>query len=263
VKPPLTILALFLSLAPFAEGSLPRWSWDEAGNLSSSRLPGRAEETFSRDARGALLARHLGDGSTIQYRHDGSGARRGYIDQVDEVTSTHNDLVGRPKLREYADGTSELFTYEGPRLSSYSDRQGRTRILGYDEAGRVSTISNSGGEIIERIEYGLDGRVARRATRDGGVRYLEYDLAGRPLATAQERYADGSGTSSTPVVLDRYEQSHGWNVHGERTSWTMPAYEGFAPAFAWTATVSEGHDLAGNVTAIERTLTGGGGGGGW
>jgi len=87
------------------------------------------------------------------------------------------------------------------------------------------------------------------------VEYLDFDLAGHPKKTRQTRYKDGTGLTSKQV-LDSFEQVYGWNVHGERISWTMPRPAAFSPIDGWTDTVFEDHDAAGNITTITRRLFG-------
>ena len=54
----------------------------------------------------------------------------------------------------------------------------------------------------------------------------DFDLAGHPKKTTQTRYKDGSGLTSSAVVLDSFTQEHRWNEHGERVAYSMPVYAG-------------------------------------
>ncbi|MBW3565715.1 MAG: DUF2235 domain-containing protein [Acidobacteria bacterium] len=233
------------------------WKYNEAGQLVQQRMPDRGEFRYERDSRGSLTREVLPDQSTIDYSYDSVGAQIAYRDQTSEVTSTQTDLIGRPLIRTYADGTSEAFTWKGRQLSTYTDRQGRLRSYTFDDAGRLVTISVEGQGVVEKIEYGLDGRLSRWATPGAAVLFLDYDLDGNPTHTAQERFANGSGTGSAPELIDRYEQTHQWNVHGERSSWTMPSYNGFAAAGTWTESLTASYDPMGNLEILTRALSDG------
>jgi RHS repeat-associated protein len=235
-------------------GSL-KWEqhFDEAGNVTSVKPPARPETTYQHDARGAVTEETLADGvSKNQYEYDVSSSLKTYRDPLSEPTSNNNDQIGRPTSRLYADGSSESWTWDGPRLTSYTDRQGRKQQFGYDTAGRISDISDAANNKTDHLDYDSAGRMTAWTTRDAKIEYSNFDGEGRPAKTRQIRYADSSGFTTT-TVLDTFEQTHTWNAAGERTSWTMPR----VPASGnWTASVNQSYDAAGNLATITRTLLG-------
>ncbi len=191
---------------------------------------------------------------TTRHGYSASGAAESYRDPVDEVTSTISDRIGRPRQRTYADGTSETWTYDGERVESTKDRQGRTFVYTYNTKGQLSDLRNLGGEVLESYGYDAAGRLATWTTRDARLVYENFDMEGRPRRTRQIRYADRSGFS-TATVLDEHGQEHEWNVHGERSAWTMPLPANYAVP-GWTNRVEEDHDAMGNVIAIRRSRIG-------
>ncbi|HEX4935510.1 MAG TPA: hypothetical protein VFV33_20155, partial [Gemmatimonadaceae bacterium] len=226
-----------------------RWSqrYDQTGNLKSAALPDRQPATYEHDGRGATtLEVKPGGNATIAHEYDESGAPVRYRDPVNEVTATVNDELGRPRERTYADGTSETFAYDGQRLLSTRDRQGRVSTYSYTPAGQVAEVRGAGGVRLDRFTYDDAGRMIRWETPDAVLTWENFDLEGRPKKTTQTR-VDAGG-----VVIDSYVQEHQWNAHGERTSWTMPAYPAFPSASSWTGRVDESYDDAGNVASIMR-----------
>ena len=196
------------------------------------------------------------DGAAVQYAYDALGAPASFRDETDEATETKTDLIGRPTLRTYADSTNEQWTYDGPRLESYKDRQGRLRQFEYNsDKGQLTRILGSGNELLEKIEYDLAGRVIRRSNKDVAIEYDDFNLAGQPRLTRQIRYKDESGLGGF-IVLDQYEQTHSYNEHAERSGWTMPSYTGMTIAAGWTKSLSLTRDAMGNLSGINRTLWG-------
>jgi RHS repeat-associated protein len=228
--------------------------FDADGNVAAARSPARPETTFAYDAVGNVTAETKPGGATIHHGYAASGAHESYRDPADEVTATTTDRIGRPLVRTYVDGTTETYTYDGERIAATTDREGRTFSSTYNDKGQLIELRAGGGELLEKYGYDPAGRLEKWTTRDAELRYENFDLEGRPRHTRQIRFADRSGFT-TAVVLDEYAQDHEWNVHGERKAWTMPLPAGFA-APGWTRRVEEEHDAAGNVTSIQRTLTG-------
>ncbi len=170
------------------------------------------------------------------------------------VDARNFDVYGRPRQRTYADGTSETWTYDGERVESTKDRQGRTFVYTYNTKGQLSELRNLGSEVLESYGYDAAGRLATWTTRDARLVYENFDMEGRPSRTRQIRYADRSGFG-TATVLDEHVQEHEWNVHGERSAWTMPMPANYAVP-GWTNRVEEDHDAMGNVIAIRRSRIG-------
>jgi RHS repeat-associated protein len=224
---------------------------DEAGNVKSSSMPSRPPTQYEHDGRGAVTRETRADASQLNHQYDAGGAATSYADPL-ETTATENDLLGRPVKRTYPDATTETFAYDGSRLREYVDRQGRRFLYEYDQAGRLHHVRAAGGELIEQRDYDSAGRLQLLTTASAGVRYGNFDLGGRPHQTTQTRYKDQSAFTSKSV-LDEYSQTHDYNEHGERTSYTLP-YNGTAAG--WTTSMALAYDAAGNVREIKRVLSG-------
>jgi YD repeat-containing protein len=215
--------------------------YDELGNVTEASVPGRAASKWDVDARGAVKQETMPDGAQNQYAYNGTGAQTNYNDPTSEATSTITDLVGRPTSRSYADGTSETFTWEGSRLKSIVDRQGRAQHYVYNGKGQLEEIRNGSGAVLDRISYDNAGRMVSWKTPESEVEWAEFDLEGRPKRTTQRRFKDGSGFTSG-TVLDQFEQQHVYNEHGERTFASMPKYPGLTLGAGWTKGTAEQYD---------------------
>ena len=93
----------------------------------------------------------------------------------------------------------------------------------------------------------------KAASRDSEIEYLDYNADGLPQRTVQRRFANSSGSSGSTYV-DAYERSFKWNVHGERSEWTLPSYRDMTAPGAWTKKISFGYDAAGNTTSMTREM---------
>jgi RHS repeat-associated protein len=231
------IVAASIAVATSAFAHVPPRSRIDHG-VRQGRFPATTEETTP-------------DNAHNKYQWSATDALKQFTDPSAESTTTDSDLIGRPILRVYHDGTRETYEWDGPRLLTYTDRQDRKQVFSYNALGQLETITDGTGAELDHLAYDAAGRIKSWKNASSLIEYLDFDLAGNPKTTRQTRY-DDSG-----AVLDSFEQHHTWNAHGERTSWTMPRYAGFAPVAGWTDTVFEDHDAAGNVATIARTQFGG------
>ena len=222
---------------------------DQSGNVTSQTEPNRNEAKYDYDSRGALTKETLPDSKQIAHQTSALGVPTKYTDQVaQDTTVTDKDLIGRPVRREYADGTFEHFAWEGPRISTYTNRQGQTLTYTYyPTTGKLFQII--GSVVLDEFRYDAAGRVSMMRTPDAQIDIDSYDNEGHPLHVTEKRIINGTPSSTL-------EQSYTWNAHGERTLWTMPRFG--TPQTGWTDTVFEDHDEAGNVIGISRTQFGSG-----
>jgi len=185
----------------------------------------------------------------IAHQTSALGVPTKYTDQVSQdATVTDKDFIGRPLSRRYADGTFEHFEWDGPRISTYTNRQDqKVTYTYYPTTGKLFQII--GSVVLDEFRYDAAGRVSMMRTPDAQIDIDSYDNEGHPLHVKKTRIINGTPSSTL-------EQTYTWNAHGERTSWTMPRLG--TPQNGWTDTVFEDHDEAGNVIGISRTLFGSG-----
>jgi RHS repeat-associated protein len=226
-------------------------SVDQAGNVTSLATPNRAARTYEYDSRGAVTDETLPGGASLKYDYTLTGGLKSYTDPTSENTQIQTDLIGRPLKRTYKDGTEETIEWEGRRVKSITSREGRVQSFIYNGRGQVIRIEGSTGTTLDTIDYDNAGRIVKWTNADSIVEYSDFNFDGNPGKTVQTRKsADGS-------VVDRYEQTHEWNEHGERTRWTMPSYSGLATPGPWTSSINQQFDAMGNRTKIQRQFFGG------
>ncbi|HXA18390.1 MAG TPA: Ig-like domain-containing protein [Thermoanaerobaculia bacterium] len=232
------------------------WSaqFDEAGNVKTAQEPGdRGQSSMKHNAAGAVTTETLADGVSSQsHDYDNTGSGKAFHDPgtTPEITSVTSDNLGRPLIITYqADGTTQEIHYDGARVLAVKDRQDRWQSFVY-EGGHLTQIwdrvTPGTGNQLDKIDYDGAGRVQHWTTPDTKIDYAGFTLDGLPLSTTQTRYRNHTGLS-TQDILDTFNQTHGYNGHGERTSYSVP---GGAPAGTWATSVTVHYDAMGNVDTL-------------
>ncbi|MGH7486942.1 MAG: hypothetical protein ACREMY_15275, partial [bacterium] len=220
--------------------------FDESGNVISSTTPAKRGETrYDYDARSFNTAEHLPQTQQPnKYEPDASGMLKTYTDPTGEPTTSTNDGLGRPVRRDYPDQTFEEIHYDGTRVVSVRDRQGRVQNFSYDDGGRLSEVISS-GVVLDHIDY-ENGRVIRWRTPDASTEFSDFDVDNHPRQITQHRLA-ADGTE-----IDAYTITHTWNAAGELTHTGMPSYQGMNAGPRWATSLDYQHDANGNVRTILR-----------
>ena len=186
------------------DGSVVRWTYDEAGRCTGMTRP---------------------DGSSVHYEHD-RGGRLVAVDAggLGRVTFTR-DARGRLLATEGPDHT-ETWQREGGRVVRHTLRHGgvtSTTTIERTPEGRVAAIERDG--VRTRYEHDAADQLVR-ADSDAEVRTWTYDPAGRLVAES-----DASGTTTHTrdaagqLVESRRGQAvvtHEYDAFGRRTRTVTP-----------------------------------------
>lgn len=230
-----------------------RQTYDSLGQVTEAAVPGRPGKKFDVDSRGATRRETLEDGaSTNQFAYAANGAQKEYKDPASEATSTDTDLIGRPLVRRYADGTTERIEWEGARVKAVTDRQQRKQKFTYNGKGQLSEVRDGNDVLIDLLTYDSAARLTSWKTADSEVTWEDFDLAGHPRKTRQKRFRNGGGLSPSAEVLDEYVSEHRWDQHGQRVMWSMPRTNTMTIGAGWTKWVREQYDAAGNLVLVGR-----------
>jgi hypothetical protein len=204
----------------------------------------------------ADIKQTLADGKIQTFDYHLSGSASNFTDPTSEKTNVINDLLGRPTEIDYiADGTNEKITCEGARVLAVKDRQDRWQSFVYKNGHMVGVWATQNGnsgilsQKLDSIAYDAAGRVVALTNPDVRIDFLELTFDGRPHKTRQTRYKNHMGIQNpTPAdILDFYEQTHGYNNLGERTSYSIPP----AAAAGFPGGANLHYDPMGNVKSIQ------------
>jgi RHS repeat-associated protein len=214
----------------YPDGSTEAFSYDAAGELVSVTNRRGQAITYSYNALGRVARKRHPDGRTVDYTYDARGNLTSAADSVTGKVLMQYDARDFLASIEYPNGM--WFSFE------YNDAGRRTRRTGddgyilnysYDNAGRLSSITDGAGNQVVSYAYDAVGRLSLETKGNGTYTTYEYDAAGQLLSMMN--YApDGTVQSAFGYTYD---------VNGNRTSVATPA-----------GTTSYGYDATGQLTGV-------------
>ena len=199
-------------------------SWTDAENnvIVTNVYDGEGRVTKQTDADGNVTLFAYGDHTTTTTDANGN------------VTKYYYDDLYRTTKIEYADGTSEIKTYDaGNNLASVTDRNGKTKSYTYNAAGYVLTETRFDGAVktytysekndVTKIvdfdglttSYAYDAKhnVTSVTAKDGAVTAYEYDANCR-----MTKLTDANG-NATSYAYDGIWVSSETNAKGSTTQY--------------------------------------------
>lgn len=241
-------------------------------DLSRVDYPGGTSATFTRDARGNLLAvahgpestwsytydsrgntltetTPLGGTSTATYNPDGTVASR--TDPDTGTTLFGYDPLGRPERVTFPDGSAALLAWDASdRLLSVRDEAGGLHGFEYDANGNLVVLADPAGA-SRRLAYDAMDRAERLTDRTGEVFQSTFNPFGNP---ATEVDPTGVTTAFT------YE-ARGWLTGRARAGYAFSfAYDDEGRLTGHTAPGGAStlyqYDAAGQLTRIADPLGG-------
>lgn len=248
-------------------GRVVDYRYDSTGNLVELVNAAGSSSFITYDLFGRVIAYTDNNGHTTQYSYgtsalpdvvtnaDGStrlaeynsfGAPTRLVDENGNETALAYDPAGRPISVRDAQGNSAVFSYEGHRLASVTDRLGRVRRYEYDAADRrvretdplsgvLQFSYDANNQLVAQTDplghtrsyvYRPDSRLGSLIDALGGVTTFDYDMAGNPIVLTD---ANGHTTTSQYDPLNRIvEQTNalggvqlfGYDALGNLTSLT-------------------------------------------
>jgi RHS repeat-associated protein len=173
-------------------GQLIRYAYDEHGNRSAITHGDENQvlRRFGYDSDGRMVWEEDAAGMQTRYEYDAAGRILVQQDRYGVRTTNRYDAAGR--LVGWADSAGrrqDLMFDEFDRVTTAVDDAGtdweQSTSWIYDEAGRVSEESQSGGGST-RYEYTAHGEI-KAIHKDGQPsEYYAYDSAGRPVTYSNE-----------------------------------------------------------------------------
>ncbi len=138
-----------------------------------------------------------------KYGYYPNGTLKSITDPNNNTTTWDVDLQSRPTTKHYADGTTEIYTYENTtsRLKSKTDGFGQVMTYAYNQDDSLAAVTYSGSAVAQvtpLVSFTYDPVFARLTGMTDGVGTTTYNYY--PLAAAPAPGPD-AGVAAVPMAL--------------------------------------------------------------
>jgi RHS repeat-associated protein len=175
----------------YANGAAEQYTYNPLGEATQFINANGQASTYTYNAGGELTQKMFADGTSNSYTYDQFGNVTSATDSLGNVTrlvyggAADGDPNDPALLSEvmHPDGTFLQFFYNsgGQRVQSV-DQTGFTVNYSYDEAGRLSELTDKNGQLIVQYTYDSDDRLKQRDNGNGTRTVYTSDAAGHVLA---------------------------------------------------------------------------------
>jgi RHS repeat-associated protein len=165
-----------------SEGNTTRFTYDDAGNLTSITDPKRRTTHIEYNSQNLPIAVTDALGNVTQRSFDPQGRITHSTDALGRTTSYAYNAEGRlSTLTDAKGGTKQLAYDHAGRLVQYTDCSQLTSHYAYDNHGRLSTTTNALGQ-SSAYDYDALGRVTQVTYPDNTIESYAYNSDGNLLA---------------------------------------------------------------------------------
>ena len=175
----------------YANGDQDQYSYNPLGEATGFLGANGAAISATYDSAGQLIEESFAGGTSLSYTYDAYGNCTSATDTLGNITkfdygAADDGDPGDPDLLSevlYPDGTYlKLFYNSGGQRVQSVDQTGFTVNYAYDDAGRLSKLTDSGGNLIVQYTYDADGRLIEKDNGNGTRTAYTYDPAGDELS---------------------------------------------------------------------------------
>jgi RHS repeat-associated protein len=175
-----------------ASGQMWNYSYNNAGQITSSSAPMGETTKYNYDSNGHLISVVPPQpGSTVTYTYDPVGRVHTQTDTAHGTMTYTYDNLDRVTEVSYSDGTSETYRYTYLDLTTYKDRQNRTTTYTYDGDRHMTSVMDPKSQMTQ-FGWCSCGSLASMTDPSGNETAWNRDFEGR---VTQKIYPDGSNTT--------------------------------------------------------------------
>ncbi len=175
----------------YANAAAEQFTYNPLGEATQLVNPNGNSIGYTYNADGLITQETFADGTSFSYTYDKYGNLTSATDALGNVTTfvyggAHDGDSTNPDLLSeviYPDGTYLNFFYNtgGQRVQSV-DQTGFTINYSYDDAGRLSELTEANGNMIVQYMYDSDGRLMQKDNGNGTRTTYSYDAVGNVLS---------------------------------------------------------------------------------
>ncbi len=231
------------------------YTYDVAGNLTSTTQPSSAVTRSTYDARGNRLSQVDPLGRTTSWTFDALNDQLSVTDALGRAsTATYDGAGNRLSLTDRA-GRVQRWTYNvDGTVASATSAAGRPATYSYDPAGRV-TATADGDNRTTGVGYNAAGQITSTTNPAGKATTSVVDKAGRVSSTTDPngrvtRYTfDGDGNQLTVTDPAGHVTTRVYDAAGRVVSVADPAGNTTTSAYDPMGRLASTTDPGGHVTA--------------
>lgn len=150
---------------------------------------------YTYNGAGQITVARFSDGSQYTYSYDSQGRLTAATDATGTTSFTYNTTTGLLNRVSYPGGLFLTFGYDaGGRRTTMADQTGFTTNYAYDAVGRLSGLTDEGGNAVVSYIYNATGRLSRKNNGNGTYTTYAYDANGNVLHLIN--FAPGGGVNS-------------------------------------------------------------------
>lgn len=212
-----------------ASGDQVKYTYDSNGRPLSRTNRRGATTAFTYGANGALSSKTYSNGTQVSFGYDNDNNLQ-TVTTASGVTTYRYDSADRMTSVTYPDATSIRYTYNAlGQCISMTDSTGFVTNYQYDQAGRLSGLTNGSGATIASYTYNANGRLLTKTLGNGTSTSLSYDAAGDLLSVINY--------SATRSIISEYDYT--FDAEGHPVTQTAP-----------TGSSTYTYDLDGQLTGV-------------
>ncbi len=199
-----------LSSVAYPDGSAENWAYDSQGNAITWSNRRQHPIKYAYDAQGRIIDKTYADASSITYTYDTRGNLKTAVDSQGAMNFTYNAKDWLTRIN-YPGNRYLAFTYDGAgRRKSSKDQLEYQVNYEYNDAGRLSRLSDGANTDIVVYVYDTLGRLTRKTMGNGVYAVYAYDAADRLLSLINHK--------PNNAILSRF--AYTYDSRGRRTSMT-------------------------------------------
>jgi RHS repeat-associated protein len=234
----------------FPDATTQKYGYDAVGQVTQFTTRAGQAITYTFNPQGLLTSRVLPDGTRATFAYNNNQDLVSMTDPTGTTTFAR-DAADRITRVDYPNGTFLEYIYNaGGQRVRMRDQTGFTVNYGYDALGRLSKLTDGGGNLIVSYAYDPVGRLSGKQFGNGTSTTYRYDANSNVLAivnlapggAVQSSYTYTYDDQDLPVTMTTAAGTfvYGYDAAGQLTSVQTPSGR----------TITYQYDAAGNRSAV-------------